>query len=478
MPPSKLHINTTHTQHTKVFSTTQTALQPAYFAQHPRNNHPSIYYSIMAGPSMKYPSTMGKDNSEYKSTDSRIPKVLRYGEGLVYHELLQVANQRKATGVPPPQVVVITDIMKDVDDLVAMVLLKDLHRLGLIALKGFVANLKPARTRALAAKGALNTLGLSNIPVGVGSDAEVIDVGKPPHKIREYEFDMCPFMAPKQTHLEDGSDLLTRLCKDAKRTGKKLTFLLISGLRDINKFAKAHPDLLAATAEKFVLQGGYRVDEKGGDLIAAEDAANNSFDIVAAREFHHYMAKRAIPSVSFTKVAAFATDIPEQLMIDLEETGHPVGKYLRKAQVFMDVAFYESSCSPDPTKRFRPFMDQKWYLMNKSNYYQTPHPEGEPLPVGDEVIKYFTKLVAYDALAALAAGGDDILKQLSISRPNHGKKLHQVIGVVEVTKAQADPKKGIKAQAGDTGGINGKPMAQAIRSLVRGSLLACQQNIS
>ncbi|TVY87100.1 hypothetical protein LAWI1_G006499 [Lachnellula willkommii] len=420
----------------------------------------------MAGPSMKYPSTMGKDDSEYKSNDPRIPQGLRYAEGLVYQDLLQVAKQRKAAGVPPPQVVVITDIMKDVDDLVAMVLLKDLHRLGLIVLKGFVANLKPARTRALAAKGALNTLGLSDIPVGVGTDAQVVEVGKQPRKVSDYEFDMCPFIAPSNTHLEDGFDLLTKLCKDAKRTGKKLTFLLISGLRDINNFAKAHPDLLAATAEKFVLQGGYRVEEKGGiqDLVAAEDAANNTFDIVAAREFHHYMAKRAIPSTSFTKLAAFATDIPEQLMIDLEESGHPVGKYLRKAQVLMDVDFYKSSCSPDPTKRFRPFMDQEWYLKNKSSYYQTPHPKGEPLPVGDEVIKYFNKLVAYDALAALAAGGDDVLKQLSISRPTHGKKLHQVMGVAEVTGAQADPKKGIKAQAADTG-INGKPMAQAIRAL-------------
>jgi hypothetical protein len=361
-----------------------------------------------------------------------------------------------------------------------MVLLKELHRLGLVVLKGLVVNLKPARSRALAAKGALDTMGLSDVPIAVGTDAEVID-GKEPRAIHDYEFDKCPFMAPEDTHLVEGFELLTRLCTEAKTSGEKLTFLLISGLRDMNNFVKEHPDLLPESAEKIVLQGGYRVEEKGGvqDLIAAEDAANNSFDIAAARDFHHYIAERAIPSVSYTKVAAFATFIPEQLLIDLEDTGHPVGKYLHEAQVLMDVAFYNDSCSPDPKKRFRPFMDQQWYLKFKSSYYQTPHPEGEPLPVGDEVIKYFNKLVAYDALAALAAGGDDILDKLLISRPTGGKKpLHQVMGTAEVKEVQADPEKGIAARAykAEDTGINGKPMAQAIRAIVRGSLLACQQN--
>lgn len=418
---------------------------------------------------------------EYIPNDSRIPKGLRYGEGLVYQYLLDIAEDRRRTKQATPKIVVVTDINKDVDDLVAMVLLKELHRIGLIVLKGFVVNLKPAKSRALAGRGALNKLGLPDIPVAIGTDAYGDVDGKNARVIHEYEFDECPFIAHESTQLEQGFDLLTRLCTEAKQTGEKLTFLLISGLQDMAHFVEEHPDLLPETAERIVLQGGYRVEEKDGkeDLIAADDAANNIFDIKAARDFHHYIAEREIPSVSYTKVAAFATFIPEQLLIDLEETGHTVGQYLHKAQVLMDVAFYNDSCSPDPSKRFRPFMDQQWYLKFKSSYYSHPHPEGEALPVGDEVIKYFNKLVAYDALAALAAGGDDILDKLLISRPNKGNKpLHQVMGTAEVKEVKADPEKGIAARApkAEDTGINGEPMAKAIRAIVRGSLLACQQH--
>jgi hypothetical protein len=414
--------------------------------------------------------------------DQRIPGGLRPEEHTVYEQICGLADKRKHTPGQVTQIVVITDINKDVDDLVAMVLLKELHRLGLVELKGFVANLRPARLRALAGRGALDALGLPDIPIAVGTEAEVMEPGKD-RKIHEYEFDRCHFMAHEDSKLEDGQALLRRLCIEArdahKNSGKeKLTFLLLSGLRDINDFVKNEDDsqLFKDSVERIILQGGYRVEKKPDgteDLIAAEDAANNSFDMAAAREFHHYMAAQKITSTSYTKIAAFATFIPEQLLIDLDDTGHPVGKYLHKAQVLMDVAFYEDSCSNDPGKRFRPFMDQKWYLQNKSSYYDTEHPDNEPLPVGREVEKYFNKLVAYDALAALHAGGDDILDMLNISRPVVGEKsIHRVLGTPEVKEVP-----GKVAHKPADPGINGKPMAQAIRALVRGSLLACRQGL-
>jgi len=415
--------------------------------------------------------------------DQRIPGGLRPEEYSVYEQVCRLADERKHAPGRVPQIVVITDINKDVDDLVAMVLLKELHRLGLVELKGFVANLRPARKRALAGRGALNALGLEDIPIAVGTEAEIMDEGKEARIIHDYEFKKCHFMAPEDTKLEDGQDLLRRICTDARdahqKNGKeKLTLLLISGLRDINDFVKDDndSDLFRDSIERIILQGGYRVEKKPDgtdDLIAAEDAANNSFDITAAREFHRYMAAHKIPSTSYTKVAAFATFIPEQLLIDLEVTGHPVGKYLHEAQVLMDVAFYEDSCSDDPAKRFRPFMNQEWYLKNKSSYYDTEHPVGEPLPEGPEVEKYFNKLVAYDALAALAAGGDDILDMLRISRPAIGEKsIHRVLGTPEVKEVP-----GKVAHKPADPGINGDEMAQAIRALVRGSLLACRQGL-
>jgi hypothetical protein len=64
-------------------------------------------------------------------------------------------NYRKALGV-----VVITDLAKDYNDLVAIVMLKKLYRLGFVHLKAFIVNLEPQRKHAIYRQAALDSLGL------------------------------------------------------------------------------------------------------------------------------------------------------------------------------------------------------------------------------------------------------------------------------------------------------------------------------
>lgn len=67
----------------------------------------------------------------------------------VYERLLEVAKVNTSKGAHVNRVVVITGLGKDYDDLAAMVVLKELHRLGLIHLEGFITNMKPSRKRAI-----------------------------------------------------------------------------------------------------------------------------------------------------------------------------------------------------------------------------------------------------------------------------------------------------------------------------------------
>lgn len=60
----------------------------------------------------------------------KIPHGLSDEEILVYRRLIRVKRDREAD-THPPEVVVITDLAKDYDDLSAMIVLKELHRLGL-----------------------------------------------------------------------------------------------------------------------------------------------------------------------------------------------------------------------------------------------------------------------------------------------------------------------------------------------------------
>ncbi|KAH8686085.1 hypothetical protein BGZ60DRAFT_396862 [Tricladium varicosporioides] len=407
-----------------------------------------------------------------------IPNGLPQEEEEVYITLLGVVSQREAGGQKPPHIVVISDIAKDVDDLIAWVVLKELHRLGLVVLRGFIANFYPEKQRARHGRGVLDHLYLPAIPVAKGTCGG----GKRPIPY-PYEFEgeegAKNFMAPQDTHFLDGTELLFNICNEARREKQKLTFLCISSLRDIREFTDANPSILPEVAEKVVIQGGYSITNSGdvvptikteGKLAGQMDAANNKMDPDSATTIHRYISQNKFPTVCYTKYAAILTEIPIQLCIDLEATGHVLGKYLRKAQIAMDLEFYYRSLYPKEGEDV--FFTQSSYLQYKTswwkeNYHLVPRPDFPDVDKEKgEIIKYLTKLTAYDALAALGASGDDVLSSLDILEFDKASPLHRVIGFAGNKDAGIPPNPVINPAA----------MAKAIMALTRGSILAAQQH--
>jgi hypothetical protein len=105
--------------------------------------------------------------------------------------------------------VVITDLAKDYGDLAAMVVLKELHRLGFVRLEAFIANLEPSRKCAIYGRLNLDSIGLQDVPIGVGTKASTEK-----HEEYKYEFDspLMPgektFQPNKDNFFEDRSELL------------------------------------------------------------------------------------------------------------------------------------------------------------------------------------------------------------------------------------------------------------------------------
>jgi hypothetical protein len=400
---------------------------------------------------------INRDLNPSSSSILALPEGLGQEERAMYKALLRVVKGRHDNNREAPHVVVITDLAKDYDDLVAMVTLAELHRLGVVRLLGFIANLAPARKRALFGRGALDLLRLPQIPIAFGTKGS-----ENYHAELAHEFD-CTFLAPEDTHLESGEKLLHQLCSEAVKTEQKLTFLLISSLQDISEFSQRNPELFKNATSNIVLQGGYNV-LADGTLQPDMAAANNRFDQASAIEFYKFMQESQIPLVVYTKVAAFATPLTSKLFAELEATGHPLGKHLRRVQVTQDLAFYRQASSEDPTERFAPFMDQKWFLKNRTSWFDSPHDPHDPLPIGEEVIPYLTKALVYDALAALGTSGPDTLRELGVLKPTsttrHEASVHEIVG------SQSDP------------GIDPLQMAKALTALLKGSLLASQQELS
>jgi inosine-uridine nucleoside N-ribohydrolase len=359
---------------------------------------------------------MAAGSIEANSAMLSIPRKLSQAEQGVYHKLNDITKQRKERGEHPRPIVVITDVGKDYDDLAALVILTEFHHIGLVEVRAVVANLMPAEERAHLAKAALDSLGVGHVPIACGTQGSPDD-----HEVLDHEFNGAEFSRGDSEALEDGQNLLLKVYQNAKERGEKLHLLCLSSLQDINEFAFEHKNLVVECTADVYMQGGNRLSKERG-LEPDENAANNRFNIKAAKEWHSFIQTHNIPSHTYTKGAAFDVPLSSKVFMELEATGHPIGAYLRRVQVEQDLAFYKQACESDPNKRFAPFMDQKWFLANKTNWHAS---EGDNLPTGEEIIPHLTKIVLYDVHAALGIAGDDVVCELGAlamkKRPEESK---------------------------------------------------------
>jgi len=351
-----------------------------------------------------------------------------------------------------------------------MMCLKELHRLGVVHIEGFVANLMPPDTRALFGRGALDSLGYPDIKIAVGTIGDskrVLD----PHT---HEFDNTDgFMPSRETlkSLPDGQELMEEIFTRAVEKKYGITVLTISSLMDLAKFAEDHGELLKNGLSNVVLQGGYRIIK--GKLTADFAAQNNKFDEEGATAFHEFMQDNNIPSTAWTKVAAQAVPIYNTLFEYLDQTGHALGPYLRTVQVKQDLNFYERACSDHP---YAPYMTQDWYVGTKSTWFAAGHEPDEPYPMGEDMIPFFTKVVAYDALAAVGSSGEDVLEKFGIVKPivkrkDVDDKTHRLVGIPAVKESEDQP--GLPQEEN----FDADKMGLVITALLKGSILAKQQGL-
>jgi hypothetical protein len=133
--------------------------------------------------------------------------------------------------------------------------------------------------------------------------------------------------------------------------------------------------------------------------------------------------------------------------------------------VEQDVTFYKRACENDPKKRFAPFMDQKWFLANKTNWHMRPHAsEEDALPTDEQVIPYLTKIVLYDAHAALGIAGNDVVEELDVLESKDRKE-----GEGEVRYWITDDKSSLEHKDN---------ISLAVSSLLKGSLSKAKFGLS
>ncbi|KAK4236421.1 hypothetical protein C8A03DRAFT_35698 [Achaetomium macrosporum] len=429
-----------------------TARPPAHMGSAPSTERKRQTGAMANARSNTAPSSTARSTSPsipFKETD------WQYG---YYKKLAKLVAERNPAA--KPRILVITDIEQDYDDLLAIIFLAEMHRMGAVKLAGCIANHAPANRRAKFLRTVLHLLGLPDIPVAVGTQGAE-DLGKHAHDhfygLKNETFEKAPW---NEEPFLRGSDLIEKLV----RPGKPLTPLLISSLQDIGEFFDRHKkdaQFLKQNFSKFVSQGGYEIgqDSKTGKLALTPrmDMANNQFHPTQAANYCNCLVAFNLPSDAWSREAAKAARIPGTFMQQLFNYG-PIGAHLRWLWQRQEFKFFW-----DPLNwPFMPQLDVGWYLNTRLGLARDS-PEFRRLKQSDlnfEMVAPLVQVIAYDCCAAVGAVGDDFMREMGVlgNLPDYNlaSHKHRVFG----------------RQPTDMGGINTANLSKVMEVFLLGGLLS------
>jgi hypothetical protein len=391
-----------------------------------------------------------------------------------------------------PRVFVFTDVEQDYDDLLAVIFLAEMHRMGVIELVGFVANHQPALKRARFLRTVLHLLELGHIPVAVGTSG--VEDAKSHgadlyYGLKNITFDQAswnndPFLS--------GAELISQVL----RSKPNVTALMLSTLQDIGEFFDRQDktgNFKANNFTKFVSQGGYEVkvqkaaqsgnagqNSNAGSNSApkvkvsiepVKDMANNKFHPTQAANYTRHLAAHSLTSDTWSREAAKAARLPGDFMEELFKYG-PLGAHLEWLWMRQEFKFYW-----DPFNwPFMDFLNTDWYLNTRLGMGKTTTDfksyQGKELPFHEAAPKI--KVIAYDGCAAVGAVGDGFMRAMGIldpdnklpdyNRPSVAGHPHRVFGKAADEPDRRDPE--------NLGGIDPGRLANVLRTFLLGSLRA------
>jgi len=337
-----------------------------------------------------------------------------------------------------PNVIIIGDPGKDQDDELTFIMAALFHRIKRIRILAVVANLAPSMMRARLAKGTFNVLGLSEIPVGVGTNCRSTESAKD-----DYQFDV-PYLADESEVEEDGHDLLVRRLEHAE--DGSVTLLLISGMSDAAALVLLHDDLVQRKVARVAIMGGVKSEDGVPDRSANEykremlwpdSAANNMFDIRAADLLYHRLQELGVPMIILMREAAYAAAMPRATYDKMAATGHPVGIRLRDAQQASIEGLWRRCCmdDDDPDREgLPPRCNTDWFC----NVFLAG--EGKDRNGNDSIWDLVQNFQMYDPMALLAAfsgGRDDFFEVVEVADEVAGVT-HRIIGLTKEDHGVAD----------------------------------------
>mmetsp|Transcript_2252 Transcript_2252/g.5269 ORF Transcript_2252/g.5269 Transcript_2252/m.5269 type:complete len:1378 (+) Transcript_2252:1-4134(+) len=216
-------------------------------------------------------------------------------------------------------VIVFTDIGRDVDDELALVVMSSLRRMHLLNPIAVITTLCPEESRAHLARGTLDAIGMADVPVGVGSSGGVdSDV--------ELEVYGADYSRASPCIHEDGMGLVYRALESVPP--KSAQILCIASLSDVATLIREREELFTTKVKEVILMGGV-VSLEAGEALIPDSAYNNNCDVSAARFVYKKCQELGVPTATLSRWAAYGCPIPPQLLDEIAKSEHMVATNVR-----------------------------------------------------------------------------------------------------------------------------------------------------
>lgn len=320
------------------------------------------------------------------------------------------------------KIIVLTDIGRDPDDMLAFILASYLAKQYEIEIVAAVSTLTPSIKRAQLAEYTRNEVSLDSFLVGAGSDLPTL---KEEH-VHDYEFSALPKIDYKTI---DAWSVFKNALTNA--SDKSLTMLVIAAFTDLSGFLQSSfhcAELFKQKVNKVVIMGGIATDQetiylnKNG-FLEPDNSANYGFDPDAASFAITFFQKHNIPIVFVSRFCAYASQLPRQVFDDIQNTGHCLGYYLfNVAQTGFQLLWNRANLPLGDESRSLPDRcDRQWFLDTFC--------DGIKVTDDKNIWPYIKKISAYDPLALIACSSKLSRKFFVPQEIKVGEVNHQVIGL-------------------------------------------------
>lgn len=175
----------------------------------------------------------------------------------------------------------------------ALILLASLKRMLLVRPLAVITTLPPEQDRARLARSILDSLGLHDVPVGIGTQIDMPD--------EKLNLSCFEGVHVGQNDFEWGDVLMSRVLRDAKDCSVKI--LCIANLKDVSTLIVKHKDLCCAKVKEIVMMGGAIIQDGTFNPILWHSTTTHRFKVPITFLLNVCITKsRRLPSLALRRM--------------------------------------------------------------------------------------------------------------------------------------------------------------------------------